>query len=501
MSVLTLRPNSPLIVQTASIVGAPDAHTALSDNSDASYIQLTAIKGGTLHHVPDPVFPAGAIITAFQPRLRQSNPAGGGPIQWLIGDYMNWKNLDLLASTTLPTTISGVAHVGPFTQAQMNAIQLWVLGGPVGLRAYEVYADIFYVVVPTLVVDTPTGIITNTNQPESRITPTLDADGGLQTGARFKIFSSAQYSITGFNPDTSPSTVDSGDMAGAVTVWTPKPSLVNGDYRTYAQVWQSVPGTPRHASAWAFSPFTINVTPPSAPVLVLTSESISGRVKIDVTNAAGSPVTTDRVEIQRLGLDGLWVPVRTLADNTGLVGGATAVIRDYESSNGVLTQWRARMLHLYGGGLYAASGWTQAASSWSGKVWWLKHPSRPALNLDAIHAAIMSSTQPARQGVFQPVGSKLPVVVSDTRGGETGDIVMRGVTADRAAMDLLLDTVSVLLLQGPAGSDEPDRYVVVSNLTVERIVDGQPGNKFQLALSWVETSSPTGAGSLPDYVP
>jgi hypothetical protein len=209
------------------------------------------------------------------------------------------------------------------------------------------------------------------------------------------------------------------------------------------------------------------------------------------------------VELQR-SVDGgtTWTAVRNTETNDGTITypAAPVTILDYEAPNGTSTSYRARALHNYSGS-YAASAWTATSSTtWTSADWWIKHPNVPALNLklpgtagagamfsypDVVHAA--------RQAAFQPLGAALPIVVSDTRGGATGTVIVQLRTiAEQNALDVLLDRVGTLLLQGPVTAGIPDRYIRVGDHSSVRVVDNANFLTTRETLPWTEVASPAG---------
>jgi hypothetical protein len=224
---------------------------------------------------------------------------------------------------------------------------------------------------------------------------------------------------------------------------------------------------------------------------------LASNTTVAPTYADGGPATTDRLELQRSIDAGVtWVPVRNTDGDDGLVLATGAIIYDYEAPNGTATQYRARALHSYTG-IYAASAWSTPLSvTWTATDWWIKHPNLPALNLkltvgmfsyaDVQHAA--------RQGIFQPLGAELPIVVSDTRGGATGTVTLLLATAAlQDALDALLDTADTFLLQGPLADGQPDRYVRFGDHASVRLVDRSWAKATTEALAWIEVAQPTGA--------
>lgn len=106
-------------------------------------------------------------------------------------------------------------------------------------------------------------------------------DGTAQASAEVRVFTAAQYGITGFDPGSSPNSgvvVVNGSQAFAAL-----PTLVNGtSYRVYVRTSKVINGTTL-ASGWAFQPFTITLAQPPAPTLTATLDNPNQRVAIALT--------------------------------------------------------------------------------------------------------------------------------------------------------------------------------------------------------------------------
>ena len=164
MSLAVLRPNGT-VSNSGTIVGAASAHAALSDNSDASYINFTAGQSAEVN-LSDFVLPSGAVIKHVSVRARlDGSPASyAAEVIVRISDAMTVGGT--VSPTSMPTTITiGSAVVG-WTAAQINGATLVVTNvGDGDIGAYEAYFDVTYVEKPVATVTAPTGTVTNTNRP------------------------------------------------------------------------------------------------------------------------------------------------------------------------------------------------------------------------------------------------------------------------------------------------------------------------------------------------
>lgn len=85
--------------------------------------------------------------------------------------------------------------------------------------------------------------------------------------------------------------------------------------------------------------------------------------------------------------------------------------------------------------------------------WWLKHIRYPFLNMIVTPSDVGDVSRPSMSGVFNIVGSSLPVVVSLPRASAQWNLTVTTADLDELdALNALLATGDVLLLQVPSGS-------------------------------------------------
>lgn len=177
---------------------------------------------------------------------------------------------------------------------------------------------------------------------------------------------------------------------------------------------------------------------------------------------------------------------------TYIEGVEGTTVYDYEAVNGVTTYYRARALHSYSG-VHAASSWATDDGGWESPGWWLKHPTRPALNVQITVYSAPGYSRAARQGVFNVAGRNLPVVVDGVRGGKTGSLVLDVETAEeRAAIEALLDEGVSLLLQGREDDNWEDIWVRFANQESSRQIDKAYVEATFESLPWTEVERPSG---------
>ena len=318
MATVTTRPDETVIAG-GTLVGAATRHAALSDDSDASYVDADGTSSPTLGFV-EPTIPSGAVLIRMTLRVRVAKATAN--VTLLAGiDQGDGLHLDYgpatVVSWTTPTVIEAVS-VTTYLSARVASLRARLLSN-VGLpRYYEAYVDTTYVAKPTVTVTAPTGTLTDSNTPTVTWTETLDSDGGAQTKYEVKIFSAAQYGAGGFDPSTSTATYNSGTLSGASLSHDVTTALANATYRAYVRVGQTV-NSATHWSDWDYEGFVENVTPPDAPAITLTAQAADGRIKVDLDDAATSP-STDLFEVQ-VSRDGgtTWEAMRLLTDDDGRV--------------------------------------------------------------------------------------------------------------------------------------------------------------------------------------
>ncbi len=491
VTLVILRP-SGTVGNTGAVTGA-SAHAALNDNSDSTYVTLDAGEFVTVS-LDDLSMAAGAIVNSIHLRGRMNYVSNGTLVLGRIAiPGQPFLEGMLFAPFGSPGTYTFVTG-GTYTDGQVDSAVATFVAQTDTARVYEAYLDVRYAVLPVVTVTLPTGTVTNTNRPTVAWSNTLDSDGGAQTHYEAKVFTAAQYGAGGFDPSTSPATDASGIVASNNGSRQVAATLPDAVYRAYVRVAQTVNGA-QHWSAWDFEGFTIAVDLPADPSMTLTAQGTAGRVMIELDDNAGDATTTG-FEVQRSDDGGTtWVAVRTVDGDDGIIAGTAVTIYDYEAPNGTLATYRARALHDYSGS-FAASGWVTNTVMWDTEDWWIKHPNLPALNVNLGRGMYSYSevTRAARQGVFQPVGALRPIVVSDTRGGPVGVVVVQFATvALQDALDVLLDETATVLLQGPTLHGHPDRYVSIGEHRSERVIDKGRFHMTRETLPWTEVEANAGA--------
>ncbi len=470
MTYQLLRPNGTLAGASYTVTPGGSAHTRLSDVNTGTYVDLTTPNVSQLL-LDLPTFTLGTneVVKSYRMGLIAKDTGAGGA--GMYAGLLNRNTLNALPGTdgtlvlsTTDTTYWMPAVAAPLTQQQIDDLAVgfsWLGYNSGGTdRVSEVWAELIVAVPPTVQNTGPTVAQTVAN-PTLTASYTQGSDGGPQTKIRWKVFSAAQYGAGGFDPNTSPSTYDSGEIATASTthvVATPLPSGVT--YRAYVRGAHTINGVDYWSTSWHTNvAWTVTYTPTTITSVVPTPSNSTGSVSVAVNRNTGTPAWS-WVTVERSDDAGTtWVPVRgatvKAASNTFLTWGAnTVTVVDYEAPNGSSSIWRARAANI-AAGPEVVGAWTQStpATGWSSDAVWLKSPTSPTLGVQVdMYERAPELTYPIEQGVFPIVGSSTPVVVSDVRQAGTGQLIIETNTyAESVALHALLNASPVLLLQTPAG--------------------------------------------------
>lgn len=233
-----------------------------------------------------------------------------------------------------------------------------------------------------------------------------------------------------------------------------------------AQTWNPSLGA---SVDWAAVALTLAA---SAFAVAPTYDDSLGRVAVAITDI--DPLATS-VRVQR-SIDGVtWVDVRGA---TGLAAStATQTVYDYEFTPGESNTYRAQALTAAGEVFATATG---ALTPTPTQVW-LKSVARPFLNRPVTVHDYSDITRPARGAVFDVIGRRLPVAVTEIRGSRRFELTLRANTTDEVdALELFAAFGDVVYLQPPAGSPVPGPlYAHVGDVTVSK------GGRHQLPLRFL----------------
>jgi hypothetical protein len=293
MPTITLRPNGTNSSSFATVVGAATIHTALSDDSDSSRVDLNSFKssfGDITNATLDVALTSFTIgenrVRALTPHLRGQNAYARFPVPLAADITVSFTGV---GGSTMPRfpddnsggwqTLTGSTLEVAVGQATLDALNINVITSatraPNGQAAItslvEIYVDVLYATQPGAVPVAPIGTI-------STLTPTVvwtyqsGQDGGPQTHYHVKIFSAEQYTDAGFDPATSTAAWDSGDVASNVSQVDVDVDLPNStQYRAFVRVAQTIVGQVQWSNWGPFSGFT--VLAPTGGVIALADDS------------------------------------------------------------------------------------------------------------------------------------------------------------------------------------------------------------------------------------
>jgi hypothetical protein len=476
-----------------TVTGAPTAHAATNDSSDASYIRKAASGTASIILGHGTVaIASGNTVRAVRVRARVAGGDAGSKANLYLGTRVGGLNF---FTTAVPLrgamplgVISGAWHSnapdgGLWTQEKINNLRAQFtdyMDGASRAYLYEVYIDVDLADQPTTTVTAPTGSITTTSLPDVSWTYS-DSDSEAQAFYRVKVFTAAQYGASGFDPETAASVWDSGDMSSVDTTTTVADYLGDGTYRVYVKTAKTINGSP-FWSTWAYSGFTVNLTQPAIPIVAAVWSEALGKSTVTITGAVLPGGFASQVfELYRSDDGGsTWVAVRGGLDLEP-DGSYVVTVADYEAPRGQMVAYRARAVGLSSGNLIA-SAWSASSTAFISNDgnWWLKSPTSPSLNIAAARVLTgLELTQTVEAGVFRPIGRGNAVVIEGSAGGWDGTYrVYTSSSAEWAALKALLDSQATILVQDPFGEQKYIR--VVSRQMTQAGTAAEPQRTLQL---------------------
>jgi len=533
---VTLRPNSTQQLGSWTVVGAANAHTALSDNTDTTYVQLVP-RCRTNDQVlrvgfPAPTPPAGAQIfsvavrrrvqtvvpPAPQPQcshwFRCNSPSLVGLVTTLVVDLLRfffWSRCpqqptSVWIEETLPAQLTD-PNGNPWTVAGSFSPFYYDLGrddtNANPLRISEVYIDVTYIQQSTITVTAPTGTITATCRPTATWTY-ASPDSLPQAASQVAVYTAAQVAAGGFQAFVTPPLQQSGWVLGESLQWTLAADLVNGSYYAYVQVSQQWTGPGSFVSGVASTNWTQSIS--GAPVAVLQTAAFDAtynRVQLVMLPSSSSPTTyAYAVQVSR-DLGATWGPVRG-----GLLIAATGMtpltLYDHEAPLNQASQYRVLSYGQTGSLLFPASAFSSTLSVTPfSEGHWLKDPLNPLLN-SPLPVLYLGDTvvQKKVQGTFEPLSGGAfaqKIVVNGPMYGIEGtlNLIFHHKQAGDlfAAFQALESSRHILLLQSPTGEQH---YIALgpgasgSDKTwMWDIIPGTNQVKYRkLTVSYTETAAP-----------
>lgn len=455
MTVSTLRPDGTTSAGSASFTGGATWQAVTSDDSDASYATMSAgliavLTSGTVS------LPAGAVTKQVRTRMRIRADSATSTAAFRVQS----GGLDVAGVVASPTTAivtyTGNYYPTTWTQTQIDGLVLQVANehASVACRYLELYVDLMYATVPTVVVNAPTGT-TTLSLPTATWTYTQGSDGGPQSRYWWKVFDSATYGGGGFDPETSTPLFNSGEVVSNATEAKIGPFATDGtNHRVYMKVAQTINGV-AHWSAWASSTFTVDVTTPLVSSVVPTAGT--GNISVVVNRNTGAAAWT-MVTVERSVDSGTtWTFVR--GATRAAASGNTFTIVDYEAPHSTNVLYRGQALDATTYSPFVNAG---SQLQWTSTSAWLKSINSVTLNKAVTLKEAFAYEVEVRSGVFQVLGRNAPVVISDTASTRRGQLMFQTITRAQAdELKALLRIGGVLLLQSPDAWDIAEGWFVV----------------------------------------
>lgn len=524
MSKVTIRPTG---TQTAAPgwdstpnIGA-NLHTNLGDASDSSWVDVAEQYTRSDFIMADPTLPSSWVLRSIEMFMRANGRTGTTASDGYIGlqvwsqftgpsggsvtaQVVPESQIYVKADGTPPRTYSS-APVVPTVAGGAYAVTASVLNGmlmlvtlqspdPAHVQLYDVWLVLTLAEAPAVDVTAIAGGTLAVSNPTFTWGYTPGVDGGAQTKAELKVFTSAQYSAGGFDPSTSTPTY-SATITGSTTSHRVVDALANSTtFRVFVRAAQTINGVDQW-SAWNYEQFNTSYTVTTVQTVTVTADSSNYRHQIVVARDTGTPAWV-WVEVERSNDGGTtWAPVRgahetSSADATFVTAWSTSsvTVRDYESSNGVATLYRARAMNT-GAGAEVVGPWTNAGSSpsWSTNELLLKDPLHPTRNrVVQLVGEQPELTDNITQTIMRPQGRATPVVITDEYQASVGQLDLECYTfVESDALKTLLDSVAVLLQVPPvAPFDGSSRYIVLGPRTKRHV---GPNEWVTWSMSFVET--------------
>jgi hypothetical protein len=320
MATYVLRPNANWNNDSLFTIsgGSASVHAALADNSDSTYITRSSSTVPASYEAEFGTQTLSATEKVVSVNLRARIVVGtAGIAQFSLGvitdrngrtvSYsvpITKQNTLALSTVDFALNLTSAPNGVAWTQTLLDNLVVKFADNAVAsgdrTSIYELYIDVVTTAQPTVSVTAPSGSITTTSFPSVVWTYT-DTDGDPQSAYEIKIFDSTAYGASGFSPDTSTPSVETGIVASSNNGQTLEADLANSTtYRAYVRVAQLLNGE-NYFSAWAYSQFSLAVDAPATPSVSAFFQADSGAVTITIfgrtnalsTNQASLETNTD----------------------------------------------------------------------------------------------------------------------------------------------------------------------------------------------------------------
>jgi len=228
------------------------------------------------------------------------------------------------------------------------------------------------------------------------------------------------------------------------------------------------------------------------PPYVVEAHPETGSVTITLNSLAGVAV----LDLYRVDPDGTLAPVRGFGSDVEAyaVTGSTMLFQDYEVPLGVAVRYQFTKDAGATTRTYAVAVDPPDDEAYV----WFTDPGQPARNLLLAVSQAPDWQQAVERGVYRVRGAARPVVISDVRGDDEGDLSAATYTESEArALKYLLAEGSVLLIRARPGWDLDKVYVSVGNTSRNRVSQYGPewARRWTLPLTVVDRPVGGMAGS------
>jgi len=454
--------------------GSATIQAALNDGSDGTYIQkANAILGGA-----DLIMDFGTLTLTSAQRVKQvrvrarcSTPNDSGKINVYLGALITRKNYFYTGLAVRGTYASATTFTGPYytsapdgsdwSQTNLNNIRVKVEEYKDTTdrgKIYELYVDVDVAAQPSVgTVSAPVSTVSTTT-PDITWTYVDATDGSTQEYVEIKVFSSAQYTASGWSVSTSTPTWTSGATAQTDLNSVVGTLLVPATYRCYVRVAKDINGS-AFWSDWSYSEFNVSYTTQAVPTMVVAwSATLAKASFTNQGTSLGASFTSQYHQIQRSDDSGAtWDYIRD-GENVTLNASNQSVIADYEAPRGITAYYRCRAVAVDSNSIEYPSGWsvTQQVLITNDNTWWFKCIEDPTLNLGSIRVLKELDVQVDEPNtVFRPLGATKPIIVAGPLQGEDGAYNIKTVTeTEWDAVYPLIVHQGKLLVQDPYGNQK-----------------------------------------------
>ena len=313
MATYTLRPNANWNGDTLFTGTGGADYAVLADDSDSTYLKRTdaTVPASYEAEFGTTTLSADEIITSINVRARLSTLATDSLAQFSIGVITdrNGRTVNysipiskqgIFTTTTfdLGIKLTSAPNGAAWTQTLLDNLIVKFTDGATGSTVllpdpdnrttlYALYVDVETAPRPTLTVTAPSGTVTDTSFPSVTWTPVF-SDGSPQSAYEIKIYDAATYGASGFDPDTTDATIETGIITSTNNGQTLEGDLANSTtYRAYVRVASLVNGA-NYFSDWAYSQFALAIDSPATPTVSAFYDSNTGAVTVTIfgrTNA------------------------------------------------------------------------------------------------------------------------------------------------------------------------------------------------------------------------